>query len=242
MNQKELCDNINLLPIRFNIPKDEINSIELFIDITNNTDDVLTVQAGDMKTKGYKLQSQLFFPSTVLIYLNPGKRLSVNNIRVVKGNTETHAKFLIAPQSAIWPLDRKPDDTTINSNHIKHEITFMVNVVSKSEKDIAKTIINNGCSNLIARLRFILDIVDRDDSLFVEKYREKYIVRVEETNCIGKLIERIGITIYPKIQYIGAELLYHTKICTITITGSDSRKMLLNIIKTGIKLYESLQI
>ena len=102
-------------------------------------------------------------------------------------------------------------------------------------------IIKGGCSNLSKRLYTLLDIVESDNVIYVEKYTDAYKVRIEETNGLGKLLEQVCVMIYPKVPYITAELIYHTKILTIHITGKDSREMLLNTIKKCILIYKHIQ-
>uniref|UniRef100_A0A6C0LKW6 Uncharacterized protein n=1 Tax=viral metagenome TaxID=1070528 RepID=A0A6C0LKW6_9ZZZZ len=241
LNRKELLDNINLLPLRYGIKKDEIKSIELSLNVYNKSNEVMEIKAGDIKVKGYKLKDTLFLPSTQLIFLNPGRGLEIDSIRIIKFNTEDHIKFNTAISGAIWPLDRKRGDSTTNSTPLHHEVKFIINCVAKNDKMVLLSIIRDGCDNLIMRLRVLLDIILRDDPSFVEKYSDKYVLQIQETNCIGKMLERVCYNLFPKVPYISAEVLYHTKIMTVTITGTDARTMLLKTVEQCISIFENIK-
>ena len=243
MNIVELIKNIHLLPLRNGITKEESDTIELSINIKNTTNNVLAVSAGDMTIKGYKVKDHLFYNSTTLVYLNIGKSLTVNNIRIKEGNTEEDTRYLTATNGSIFPLDRKKDSKTPHSKHLKHELTFKVNAVSKTEKsrDVTKRILMGGCDNLIERLQVILQIVNEDNVLYTQKYDDAYILKIEETNSIAKMLERICFNLYPDVEYITAEIIYDTKIMTLHIKGSDARNMLLTTIVTAIKIYENIK-
>lgn len=243
MNITELIKNIQLLPLRNGISQEEIDAIDLSINIKNTTNNVLAISAGDMIIKSYKIKEHLFYNSTTLIYLNIGKSLTVNNIRIKEGNVEEDTRYLTATNGAIFPLDLKKDSKTPHSRYMKHEITFKVNAISKNEKsrDVTKRILIGGCDDLIKRLQIILQIVNEDDVLYTQKFDDAYILKVEETNSIAKLLERICFNIYPEVEYITAEIIYDTKIMTLHIKGSDARNMLLTTIVTAIKIYENIK-
>ena len=81
MNKMELLKNIHLLPLRNGLTEVDCNTVELSINIKNDTQNVLAVLARDMHPRASKINEPLFYNNTALIYLDIGKRLSVHNIR-----------------------------------------------------------------------------------------------------------------------------------------------------------------
>ena len=243
MNKVELMENIHILPLRNGINEEEMNAIELSLNIKNTTNHVLAVLAGDISVKGYKLKDHLFYNNTPLIYLNVGKSVNVNNIMIKRGNTADHTRYLTAVNGSIWPLDRKAGAKTPNSTPMKHEIRFTVNAISKEEssKKVINRIMTGGCENLIERLKVLLQIVHEDNLLYLQKYDNLYVLKIEETNGIAKLLERVCYTLFPEVEYITAEVIYDTKIMTLQIKGSDAKNMLLKTIMRSVEIFENIQ-
>ena len=242
MNQELLILNIEILPLRYGLSIEEIDTIGLSLNIKNTGDQIMTVNAGDLQHhKGYKLKQPLVFPSTALTYLNIGKSLRIKEIKISRGYTSEHTKYLTAVNGAIWPLDIPKGYSTRTYTPTKYEVTFNLNCVGKHTENVAKNIIRTGCGYLISRLRNLLSIVSTDNILYVEKHSNEYIVKVEENNSIAKLLERVCIILFPEVEYMTAEIIYHTKIVTIHLKGSDARKILLDTINQCIKIYTNIQ-
>lgn len=240
LNKTELLNNIIFIPLNYDIVDDNYDSINFYINIKNNTNAPLPILSKDMNITGYKISKPLFYTSFELVYLDIGKTLKVDNIKVVRGNTRDHTKFLVATNGAIWPLDRKKGDLTINSTPLKHEVTFNISCVSPG-KGYTKKIIKSACENLIERLTYILDIVSTDNPMYIEFYEKIYVLKIKETNGIAKLIERIYYTLYPNVEYITAELIYHTKNVTVHIKGSNIKDQLMNTLKECIRIYSNIK-
>ena len=239
MNKVELVNNINLIPLNYDAIDYTYTSVRLSINVKNNGNSQMAVATIDIDVKGYKLGTKLFHPSYVIIYLTPGKSLSVQNIRIQKGNTRDHTKYLTAPVPFIWPRDRGPGDSTTKSTPMIHDVGFNINSASPNGKNYAEKMIQSGCKDLIVRLTRLEHIVSTDDKLYVEKYENSYIVRVEETNGIAKMLEVVCIGLFPDVEYFTAELVYHTKLVTIHVTGINAKSQLLATIKDCIRIYKS---
>ena len=308
MNQEELCENINNIPLRYDLTEEEAETIILSIDIKNDSNGIMWVMAGDMLTnKGSKPRQHILFPSTRLISLQPGKQLKIDNIKIVKGNAKgmslenCNAKFQTACQGSIWPLDRhdhskesiekakrlREIQNNIDKDHINimnsendnevekirkginklelerinlekdlsktvktsnitplyHEIRFRVNCVLKDDTNVAKKIINSSLDEIIQKLRDLLDIVKRNDQIYVNTSLDVLTLNINETNAIGKMLERKIYDFYKdEIDCVSSELLYHTDVTTIRIKAGSPKKILENTLEKMIQQYLNLKI
>lgn len=243
MNKMELLKNIHLLPLRNGLTEVDCNTVELSINIKNDTQNVLAVLARDMHPRASKINEPLFYNNTALIYLDIGKRLSVHNIRITKGDTKDDTRYLTATNGSTFPPEREMGSKTPNSVEMLHEITFNVNAVSRMERPrtITTRIFIGGCDNLIERLRTILQVVEDDNIRYIERYNEEYILKIEETNSIAKGLERIYVTLNPEVQYIATDVSYHTKLMTLHIKGNNTKTYLIRTINTIITIYENIR-
>lgn len=241
MNIRELIDNITFIPLRYGVTDTEFSNAEFSIDINNDGFDVIPVMTGDLKVKGFNLTKPLFHPTIELIYLNPKSHLVIKNIRIVKGNTEEHTKFLTASNGVIWPLDRAEGAKTSRSIPMKHRLSFRLNVVSKDDKTAGRRALIGGCQNLLFRLHSLIDMIEGEDSaMYFQEFSNHSVLEVIETNSIVAMFDRVCYTLHPKIGYISADLSYHTKHITLTVQAPDSKKIMLNAFKECIRIYEDI--
>jgi hypothetical protein len=239
MNKNELLDNVIFIPLRYGMTETEFFNSEFSLDIRNESNHIKPVLAGDLKVKGHNLTKPLFHPTIELIYLRPECHLIVKEITISKGNMEDHAKYMVASNGSTWPLDRPKDAKTSNFTPMKHRISFNVNTVLSEDKDVGKKILRGGCQNLIQRLTLLLEIIDGEDSsLYFEEYKDHSELSLVESNSIGMLLERACYVLFPKVEYVSANVCYHTMKMTFVIYGSDSKNMVLSTIRESIKMYQ----
>lgn len=241
MNVRELIDNINLIPIRQGITEQEFLNAEFSIDITNNEMTVEPVMTGDLKIGGVSIRDAIFHPTIELIYLNPHCHLRIKNIRIVKGNTGDHTKFLVASNGVTWPLDRKENTQTSNSTPMKHRISFRVNAVIPTDKNIGKRILRSGAENIIVRLSSLIDMINGEDSmLYFQEYDDHSVLETIETNTIAKMFDRVCYMLYPNISSVTSDICYHSHNMTIVVYATDSKKIILKTLEECIGIYEDI--
>tara|TARA_B110000908_G_C10267723_1_gene466209 strand:- start:2360 stop:3418 length:1059 start_codon:yes stop_codon:yes gene_type:complete len=239
INKTELLDNITFIPLRYGISEIEFFNLEFSLDIRNEGNHIKPVLAGDLKVKGHNLTKPLFHPTIELIYLRPECHLVIENITISKGTMEDHAKYMCASNGSTWPLDRPVDAKTTNFTPMKHRISFNINTVLVDEQESGKKLLRTGCQNLIQRLTLLLDIINSEDSsLYFEEYKDHSQLALIETNSIGMLLERACYILYPKIEYVSANICYHTMLMTFVVYGPDSKNMVLSTIRECIKMYQ----
>ena len=238
INLVELKDNIEFLPLMSNLSNNEINNIEFQLDIINNTNSLLEVKAGDLSPKDYIPKYNIFFPSTTLIHLNIGCRLQIKTIKIEVGKGYNHARFKNVYAHGIWPLDRKKDDKTNNTTPLKHELFFSVNAIErKSKVDTLQSLLKKALDNIIERLLVLYDIVKNKDILYYKIIGEKHIISIHENYTIAKMMERAIYTLYPDIQYVGADIEYHKKLMTLVVQSAEGTEILKRTIDSLNEMY-----
>ncbi len=95
---------IDSIPIKQNIQ--HADGIQLKLDITNDTDDILVVHSGDLiALEGLKRGEVLFNPNIIIAKLRPQRRIFIKRINIITGFGRDDAKFNIFNKAAMNPTD-----------------------------------------------------------------------------------------------------------------------------------------
>lgn len=97
------------IPLRYGLEARELEEVTFQLEVRNETSEVLTVSAGDLKTfRGKKpeaLSSPLFNPTSIIAYVQPARCLQAKNIRIVESSGRMFANAAAAIRGFQRPLD-----------------------------------------------------------------------------------------------------------------------------------------
>lgn len=188
INTIMLLDNIRLVPLRYGITDDIIDGLVMRIDVTNKNEDDFYVKTGDIRFN--KKINPIFLPNIPLIALGKGKRLVVENIRIVKGNNFDHVRF--SPITTTYSASSKTSVREMDNGNKLRDFTFKFHINSildtDDDKSIAYEIINVGRLSLIERLNSILTAIKTKDVEYVDIDNETLTINYPENNTISRII------------------------------------------------------
>lgn len=223
---------IKLIPLRIGLSDNEIESLNMYLDVTNNTENTIIVRSGNISFRGNtKPTFPLFQPTIELTNLEPGCRLKIDNIKIVRGVSFQSSIFLLGTNGRIWP---------IKENH--YTIDFKLNSVQPNTTNITRNILLTGIINLIDRLNYIKEIIDEDNKIIMKVYETHIELNFVETNTIAKLIDRACCMYYPSVSNISSLLTYHSGKVNITVVGRDAKKILRDTVERCVAFYQDLSI
>jgi hypothetical protein len=234
MNIMEIVKNIDLLPLVYDLDEDVISQLDMYIDIINDTPNILPVLAGDIKFRKNIPKYHIFYPTTELIYLNIGCKLQVKNIKIMYGYDDIHTKFITGTNSVVWPLSK-------GQPPMHHKITFKMNAVSVSAKDTAKIVLVSGCIDILSRLASIHETVKTNVVPYFREFEDHVELVIQETNTISRMLERAIYIMNPDISYVSGTETYHEKTITVVVHSTNAKKIMLDAIMACINLYVSLK-
>ena len=173
---------IRNLPLRYGA-ETQTPPIEFHIDARNDSAEVRTIYAGDLKTtrggKPYQLSAPLFNPSHEIGFLQPGKMLLVQNIHMVESTGRIFCGAAVAVRGRMVPLDLEqiPREQThvgfrgnakksgyVLSSQIATPSRFRVSVTIPAAlrgSQAARKLPVEACNNILRRLRLVRGVVDR---------------------------------------------------------------------------------
>jgi DNA-directed RNA polymerase subunit L len=97
---------VRMVPLRPQIPEELVQGLRLALRAENPTDGVLTVYSGDLLVvAGGPLAAPLFNPTHELAFLQPGRTLRIENIRLAEGYGRHDAAFTVGHRAVTRPLD-----------------------------------------------------------------------------------------------------------------------------------------
>lgn len=190
---EEIKNKIEMIKIK------QISNMSFYIDLKNNTDEIIDVYYGDIKE--YKNSGEeLFRPDMVLTNLNPGKYLKIDNIKPILGNSETASTrhqingnlgyecldlrdYKDTPSSMVMP--QKNYKITIRPQGYFHPtdiIRLATKTIINRIENIQKILIENKNNETFSTKKIIL-----------EKEKENFYIYtlMNETNTIGNLISEM---------------------------------------------------
>jgi hypothetical protein len=169
---------VRMIPLRPQISKSIVETLRFSLDVANDSDTVLTVFAGDLAVTAGVLSAPLFNPTHELAFLQPGRELRIENIRIVEGYGNRDAAFIVAVRAAAVPLDLPECDpkethakdaptaqqsgfkvSSLVANPRRHRITASLPAVPAGG-DASATVLLDVCANIIQRLRYIRDVLE----------------------------------------------------------------------------------
>lgn len=253
-----LIDNIKHLPLRYGLTTGEIESISLHLNLKNTEFSVIPVMSGDIKIRGingYKVENPIMYSNIQLTSLSGGKSLQIDHIEIMRGtgfapgSSNETAKYYPAHAYSIIPLDRKKDDipknfsysdTTPNSTPLIHKIRCELGCVLPKTKGLLNVLFYNGCISLVERLNIIKYIVTNKTAAYYSENSERCVLQIPETNSLAKIIDRVAISLHPKLLAITAESRYPDEIMKVIIDDPKNREILLSTIDKCIEIYTHL--
>lgn len=241
-NISMISTNINNIPLVYGLTDYEIDNFKMSLDITNENNESIMVKCGDISFTGNtKPKHPIFFPTMQLTQLAAERRLSISNIKIVRGMSTEISKFNIGVNGRIWPTGKIPENFSAKTDCLyNYSIKFKVNAVNPTDKNVCNRIIRIGIEGLIERLDILKEIVVEENITKYEKHEDHIKVTIEETNTIAKMLDRAFFILYPKTSAMYSLLTYSTGKVEITVSGNDSKDTLIKVIDKCMEFYANL--
>jgi DNA-directed RNA polymerase subunit L len=169
---------IALVPLPAQIPDEVVANLRLRLDVTNAGAGPMAAFTGDLVVVEGAMTEPLFNPTFELLFVQPGTRLVVNDIRVATGVGRDHAEFIVARRAALRHLDLPQFDerdthdeggAAVDASGYKvsvfladprhHVLSAEFPATTAAEE--ARVTVANACASVRDRLRLVLSAVDR---------------------------------------------------------------------------------
>jgi DNA-directed RNA polymerase subunit L len=266
--QEFIINRLSNIPLRAKIPPKIIETLVLYLDVTNDGTSVKKVYAGDLRISSGILTEQIFNPTFMLCRLNPGKRVVLRNIRIKSGYGRDHAKYMVGRRAMYEHLDIeqyskddmiKPGGKAVDesgykiscmvANPMKHR--FKVTFPATGENlDEVRSLLIDACINIKDRLKSVLLIMDQKNNMGGMSYTvvklkglEEGIIQIPgETYTIGEIIKKYVYILNPDIVIIGGKLIRHENKLEIKFTDTgDVTKLIVSAINYAINVISAMQ-
>lgn len=171
----ELIRNINNIPINQDINWETIN---MRLNVTNNTDETISVLTGDIKIDPPQVDP---FPSTIEICdLRPGKYLEIKRFVVISRSNRVDGAFGAVANISYWPVTDEKKSTLVQEP-TKFEFAYTTYRCSTRNPTMYMVMV---CDNLIGRINMVHDELDKPD----EERTATGKVRIEKRDQLTRFI------------------------------------------------------
>ncbi len=190
-----LASRLIMIPLAQSCPLDTIFEL----DVTNNEPVPVDVLTGQFTSKLRKLP---FNENMPFMTLNPGKTITIKNIKVVRdfGYIEGKSCHVVAVHCVALVLDVAPLNTYEDTGKPSRETDghhWQIKFRTNGTMD-PKDIIREACDNIIARAKAVDAMVD-ETIVDGKQYR---LTVMNETHTIGNLFMKTICDLFPQISYI----------------------------------------
>lgn len=167
-----------MIPLRPQIPAETVRDLRLALHAANTTDEVLTLYSGDLEVAAGSLPGAIFNPTHELAFLQPGRTLHIENIRIAEGFAHQDAAFASATRAGLKPLDigEHPREAThsrggsaaeqsgfvqssLVANPRHHRVTCYIPAAPENPA-AALSVVVDACAGVMERLRYIQGVLD----------------------------------------------------------------------------------
>ena len=238
-----LRKGINLIPLR------QIQSLTFGLNVFNNTDNIINVYARDLSVDT-KTSEELMSPCTVLTELRPGKRIIINNIKMIKGTACVNDAAYSFNNRVTYKCLDLGDETHPVSSMLAEPSTYKIGIVWQKYAD-----------PIVILKSAIKTLNDKLDKIYMNaKDKQHYSSDMEITNSnnvsiykifnesytIGELLSRYGYIVdktitnihcsklHPSYTYIVIEI-HHQDPQSIILSAIENIKKELAIIDKAFK-------
>jgi hypothetical protein len=250
VNIMEIIYNIKLAALRYDITDADLD-IELYIDMHNVENAAKLVTFSDLKYKSKNVPDiALTHPDSQIIYLNPGDRLQIKTIKVIKGINNIRFNNISAPR--IFPLDRKVipyftpnnisafEDMTSVSNPIHHLVSFEIPTARPEQRNVTKKLIIIACDIILMRLEKLQHMIKNESIEIVLKHNEISFQTVE-TNTIAKLLERFCVEKLKTLKSVVSIIIYPDDKFMFSLIIEEPMRSFMYIIEECKKVYAAIK-
>jgi hypothetical protein len=181
---------IQNIPLRYGITPQEVEEVSLKLDVRNESNAVMTVSAGDLKTfrgkKPAELEAPLFNPTTIIAYLQPGHCIKIggeSGIRIVEstGRMFANAAAAIRGYQRALDLPELPKSRThvglqgdaqrcgfavdvLTVEARKHRVGVTIPAVRRGSQ-ATRRLPTRACNQILRSLRTTLTVIERGEEL-----------------------------------------------------------------------------
>ena len=245
-----LKKNIELIPFQQELTDNEYKKLKMSIDITNTTEDIITVYSRDISVnlEGKELDNEKYFSTNIpLINLRSNTKLAVNVINITSGYGKQDAgKFSLLSNLSYEIMDVKPLDETKfnksgNSSLVSNPKHFKLSY--KTHRNIKpKNVMILCCEHITKRMNTILqelnkmnnkilvyfsDLIELETKDQIKLYHFK-----NEYWSIANIISRYCYINYTDIKFV-CSCIIHPSIeeSIVKINHPESNDMMINSVK-----------
>lgn len=170
---------IACIRLRPQIPADIIAGLRLKLDVSNNGATPLDVYAGDFEVVEGAMPEPLFNPTTKLAFIQPGKRIVIDGVRISTGYGRDNGVYNVACRGAYSHLDLEQysaaemceengvaadcsgyKESSLVANPRHHLLTATLPATTANLAE-SRAVFADACANIKERLRLIATTVER---------------------------------------------------------------------------------
>jgi DNA-directed RNA polymerase subunit L len=246
-----LKKNIEMIPFQQELTENECKKLKMTIDITNTSEDIITVYTGDINInlEGKELDNEKYFSTNIpLINLRSNTKLSVDVINIVNGYAKQDAgKFCLLSNLSYEIMDVKPlEETKFNksgsSSLISNPKHFKISY--KTHRNIkSKKVMILCCDQIIERMNEILkelnamnnkmvvhfsDLIELETKDQIKLYHFK-----NEFWSISNIIARYCYINYTGIKFVCSSIIHPSiEESIVKINHPEANDMMINSVKS----------
>ncbi len=251
VDPNRIIDNLKFIPLVYGLSEERVKDARLSMDITNTSTDTVPIFFSQIQTG---LPFPLSYSTTVICYLQPGKRLQIEHIEILHGcglapgSAAETARFFPAHAYSIVPLELPPctnnvvdlDKSVCISTPMSHRLRCEIGAVVPGTKGILNDLFGRGSLLLLWRLAQVQEVIrSRDPTRYVSVPGRVSLTMVE-TNTIAKLMDRAAVILYPDIGAVISQSSYPDDIMTVVIEDSRAEKIMEDVVSHLISVFEGI--
>lgn len=169
---------IRMIPLRPQISEAVVKDLRLALTAVNDTAGVMTIYSGDLVVVAGSLTEPIFNPTHEIAFLQPGRTLRIDEIRIAEGFGSQDAAFAVTSRAALKPLDLEehPREATHGPNGAAagqsgfresssvanprhHEVSAYIPAAPENPA-VSISVVVDACAAIMERLRFIQGVLD----------------------------------------------------------------------------------
>lgn len=230
-----VINRIKMIPINQQIP-----DIKLYLDVANNTQELMLVKTSDLKTNSNVNLSKYIDQNITILQLQPGKHANIREITIASMYGHAFGGAKLTTNATQVPLDQTPIDLETRkgisssvSNPRSHKLSFYTNGTMPS-----KNIMAEACNAYREKLTFTQSLLEDI------KYRgdDAILIIPGESDTVGNLLVKTITEQTDEYNSITYNVILDSRKVVVTLnTNGDAIQIFKNAIKHCLKQIEAVK-
>jgi len=170
---------VRMVPLRPQLTEAAAKSLRFSLHAVNGTSETMVLYSGDLAVTAGALPAPIFNPTIQLAFLQPGKALKIDNIRVVDGFGHEDAAFAVACRPVCVPLDVKEHprsethakggkhlnesgytQSSLVADPRRHRVSAVV-PAAPADPAVVVALAADACANIMKRLKYARQVLEK---------------------------------------------------------------------------------